>query len=719
MEEKKIGVYICTSCDLEKAIDLERLEKVATGELKAAVCRIGENLSNQAGIQVLRDDYNNEGINCFIIAGSSDRYHDNSVKVAEDTIEVRVPLREWVAWTLEGRNEEGEVNEDTQMAAEDYLRMYMAKIKSIKIPEPYFQEDTCKDILVIGGGVTGMTAALDAAKAGYSVNLVEKESELGGYALKYKGMLPAQPPYNTIVPNYVPDIVAEVEGNDKITVHKSSTIESIAGEPGDFEVKVVGSGANFKAGGIVLSVGSKPYAKEKLTHLGSDQENVVTSEEFEAMAKSGSITKKDGSEVKSVAFILCVGSKDTELDSYSSTGSLTSRKQAGYIRQMDQDAKAYIIYENMRTPGQYEEFYRTQQDDPGVFMTKGDVSSVKAENGKVAVDVDNTLLGSDIQLQVDLVVLVTGQEPVTLNQDENFLNLQYRQGPEMPELKYGYPDSHFVCFPYETRRTGIYAAGTVRQSMNVNDAKMDATGAALKAIQAIEMTARGERVHPRAGDPTFMEPNLQRCTDCKRCTEECPFGAIDENEKGTPLPKSARCRACGICMGACPERVISFDDYSVPMIGDMIKAVEIPDEEEEKPRVICFICENDALPVLDSLAMDKIKLNPYVRYIPLRCLGGNNLVFISDALSAGVDGVLYFGCKHGDDYQCHFIKGSELCNERLGKVQETIGRLSLESERVQQFEVSMNDAGVDKLPKILEDFFDELEDYGPNPFKGF
>lgn len=719
MEEKKIGVYICTSCDLEKAIDLERLEKVATGELKAAVCRVGENLSNQAGIQVLRDDYNNEGINCFIIAGSSDRYHDDSIKVAEDTIQVRVPLREWVAWTLEGRNEEGEVNEDTQMAAEDYLRMYMAKIKAQKVPQPYMQEVTHKGILVVGGGVAGMTAALDAAKAGYEVNLVEKQGELGGYALNYKSMLPPQPPYNTMVANYVPDIVAEVESNEKITVHKSSTVEAIAGEPGDFSVKVAGSGAEFMAGGIVLAVGSKPYAKEKLTHLGSDQENVVTSEEFEAMAKAGSITKKDGSPVKSAAFVLCTGANGLDLATYSSTISLTALKQANYIRQMDQDAKAYVVYENMRTPGQYEEFYRTQQDDPGVFLTKGEVSSVKAESGKVAVDVDNTLLGSDIQLQVDMVVLVSGQEPVTVNEDERFLNLQYRQGPEMPELKYGYPDSHFVCFPYETRRTGIYAAGTVRQSMNINEAKMDATGAALKAIQAIEMTARGERVHPRAGDLTFMEPNLQRCTDCKRCTEECPFGAIDENEKGTPLPKSARCRSCGTCMGACPERVISFDDYSVPMIGDMIKAVDIPEEEEEKPRIICFICENDALPVLDVLALEKTKLNPYIRYIPLRCLGGNNLVFVSDALSAGVDGVLYLGCKHGDDYQCHFVKGSELCNERLGKVQETIGRLSLESERVQQFEVSMNDAGADKLPKIIADYMEELEDYGPNPFKGF
>jgi quinone-modifying oxidoreductase, subunit QmoB len=395
---------------------------------------------------------------------------------------------------------------------------------------------------------------------------------------------------------------------------------------------------------------------------------------------------------------------------------MTSLKQAAYVRELDKQAKAYIIYRDMRTPGQYENFYRAQQDDPGIFLTKGDVVGVnEAPNKQIAVDIDNTLLGENIQLQVDLVVLALGQVPSTLTEG-SILNLKYRQGPDMPELKYGYPDSHFICFPYETRRTGIYAAGTVRQPMDANFAIRDATGAALKAIQAMEMTERGQRVHPRSGDLTFMKPDLNRCTDCKRCTEECPFGAIDENEKGTPLPSPARCRSCGTCMGACPERVISFADYSVGMISEMIKKIDIPDEDEEKPRVLAFICENDALPALDQLAMQRIKISPYIRFIPLRCLGGNNLVYISDSLSVGIDGVMYLGCKYGDDYQCHFIKGSELCNERLGKVQETIGRLSLESERIQQFEVSMNDAPI--LPKLFADFMEELEDYGPNPFKG-
>ena len=148
----------------------------------------------------------------------------------------------------------------------------------------------------------------------------------------------------------------------------------------------------------------------------------------------------------------------------------------------------------------------------------------------------------------------------------------------------------------------------------------------------------------------------------------------------------------------------------------MIKNVEIPDEFEEKPRILIFACENDAMPVFDMIAMNRIPYSSYVRVIPLRCLGGTNLVWVSDALSVGFDGVMFMGCKLGDDYQCHFIKGSEIANTRLSKVQETIGRLSLEPERVQQFEVSMND--YKEVPKMIEEFVEMIERFGPNPFKG-
>jgi len=303
--------------------------------------------------------------------------------------------------------------------------------------------------------------------------------------------------------------------------------------------------------------------------------------------------------------------------------------------------------------------------------------------------------------------------------DEPILNLQYRQGPALPDLELynGFADSNFICFPYETRRTGVYSAGAVKMPQTIAESIEDATGAALKAIQVVEAAAKGIAVHPRAGDNTYPEFFLQRCTQCKRCTEECPFGTLDEDEKGTPQPNPNRCRRCGICMGACPERIISFKNYSVDILGSAIKAIDVPDEEEEKPRVVAFVCENDAYPAFDMAGINRLQYNPNVRMIPVRCLGSVNTVWIADSLSGGIDGILLIGCKYGDDYQCHFAKGSELANYRLEKVQETLDRLALESDRIQLMQLAIND--YDKIPSIIEEFMERLDEIGPNPYKGF
>ena len=248
-------------------------------------------------------------------------------------------------------------------------------------------------------------------------------------------------------------------------------------------------------GTVVLAAGWKPYDATKLTKLGYGlSKDVITNIEMEEMAKAGKIVRpSDGKAPESVAFIQCAGSRDPEHLPYCSDFCCTaSLKQALYVREQNPNAIAYILYKDIRTPGQTELFYKQVQSDPGVMLTKAEIAEVGlGDGGKLRINATDTLLGANVIFEADLVVLATGMVPATA--DEAVLNLGYRQGPNLPDLELfsGFADSNFICFPYETRRTGIYAAGCVHQPMNMAMATEDGVGAACKAIQAAEHVAAG------------------------------------------------------------------------------------------------------------------------------------------------------------------------------------------------------------------------------------
>jgi len=746
--DKNVAVYICRGCDIGASLDLEALEGVATGELGIQKCRVHDCLCGEEGRELIRQDVL-DGVDAPVVAACSGRFMPD-VFTFEGCRTERVNLREHVVWSHEPNDE------DTQMLAEDYLRMGVARAHKAELPDP-FHEEIDRTLLVVGGGVTGMSAALDAAAAGHEVVLVEKEAELGGWMARFTHHIPHRPPYREPQASDVQSQVAKVEGHERITVHTGTTIQRITGQPGQFDVTLGtnGSAQTLRVGAVVQATGWKPYDPTRLGHLGYGRcPNVVTNVQMEEMLASGRLLRpSDGAPVRRIAFVQCAGSRDKDHLPYCSGVCCgVTIKQALLARRLDPEVEAYVLYKDIRTPGQYEDFYRSAQEEPGVFFTRADVTAVdETDAHDPVVQADNTLLGEHIEVEADLVVLATGMVPraadgellrkfndakAIIAKDEagaqleaakrtveelahvegtEILNLDYRQGPDLPSLRYDFPDSHFICFPYESRRTGIYAAGAVRAPFDSQLASEDGSGAALKAIQSLKLASEGSAVHPRWGDMSFPDFFLQRCTQCKRCTEECPFGTLNEDVKGTPQLNVTRCRRCGICMGACPERIISFKDYSVDIVSSMIKAVEIPDEFEEKPRLLGFLCENDAYPALDTAGMRRIRHSAFIRFIPVRCLGSVNTVWIADALSRGFDGILLVGCRSGDDYQCHFIRGSELMETRSSNIQEKLKQLALEEERVRLEQLSIAD--FDRLPEIIDEFAAQIDEIGMNPFK--
>jgi quinone-modifying oxidoreductase subunit QmoB len=763
-DEIKYCGYLCTGCGIGERLDPSQLEMIATREGKMSACKSHEMLCSREGVAMIRNDIDNDGVSHVMIAACSRRAKVEAFNFG-DVAMTRANLREGVIWV---RPADDEHQETTQEMADDYIRMACAELRSSKRPKPSGEQALNKNILVVGGGVTGMTAALEAAAAGYSAHIVEKSGALGGWAARWYKRIPfkaaAAGTSNSRTAELpqpletgVAEMIAAVEASDSITVHLNSTVTKTSGAPGRFSADIsTESGAttteNF--GSIVQASGFKLYDPSGLAQFNyANSADIVTNAELEelAVASAGGPIKRpsDGKEVQSVAFVQNVGQSSTEkgqLPYHSGIGDLIAIKQAIYFKEQNPGCDTTILFDNLRTPGAAgEDFYRAGQQQMIIF-TKGAVSEV-VPGDSPTVKFKDLILDEEAEMACDLVVLDVGMMPnsgpdpyagsESLETDaqeaeaesaeeaaeapapevavDSILNLQYRQGTDLPQLKWGFNDSHFICFPYETRRTGIYAAGPVRRPMDMKQAQDDAAGAALKAIQSLEHAASNNAVHPRVGDLSFPTFRKEGCTQCKRCTVECPFGAINEDEAGYPVYNESRCRRCGTCMGACPVRVISFENYSVETVGQQIKNVEVPDEFEEKPRILVLACENDAYPALDQAAISGIEVSPWARVIPVRCLGSVSVSWVTDAMNNGYDGVVMMGCQRGEDYQCHFVRGSAMAAERMGKVGDTLEQLNLESERVIVHEVAITD--IERAPRLIKEMEETIEKVGLSPFK--
>jgi len=770
-------VYICTGCGIGEKLDVSKLTEIA--ESAGAKVKTHEFLCGKEGLEMIKKDIES-GEDRILICACSPRAKDFKF---DGAIVERVNLREGVIWLFE----------NPQKPAEDYIRMGIEKIKRMELAEEK-ENPVSKSVLVIGGGIAGITACIECAESGYHAILVEKNPYLGGrVAQMYKYFPKLCPPQCGLEIN-----IRRIKENPNVTIFTNAEVESISGEPGNFDVTIkinptfvsenctaCGECVNvcpversndfnfgmdktkaiylpnefaypfryvidaeacnrcgecvkicrydainldakpefvsFKVGAIIVATGWKPYDASKLTNLGFGRyPDVITNVMFERLASpngptKGKIVKSNGEQPKRILFVQCAGSRDeNHLPYCSAVCCLATMKQAMYVKEQIPDAEIYISYIDVRTIGLYEEFYRKVLSE-GVYLVRGkvaeitDIAKSDEEKGRLIAKIEDTLRGEVIRLPVDMVVLAVGMQP-----NETGLKLRYRQGENIPLDKYGFAKSNFVCFPYESQRTGIYTAGCVKRPMDVETTVESATGAALKAIQCIERVAKGYTTFPRSWDLSYPEFFLQRCTQCKRCTEECPFGALDEDEKGNPILNPARCRRCGTCFGACPEKIISFKNYTVDMISSMIKAIDVPENEL---RILVFACENDAYPALDVAGINRLKAHESIRVIPVRCLGSVNVVFIADAMARGIDGVLLLGCKYGENYQCHFIRGSELANRRMENVRETLQRLFIEPERVKIEQVEISDW--QRIPEIINSFVEEIQKIGPNPYKGF
>ena len=405
-------------------------------------------------------------------------------------------------------------------------------------------------ILVIGGGISGVTTAIEASEVGKDVILVEKTPTLGGRVSGFHQYFPKLcPPTCGLEINY-----KRLRANPHVQVYTNSEVLSVTGDAGEFKVKVRKNPTfvnekcvacdhctdvcpsersnDFNAGmdktksiflpnkmayppryvidrptcetgcskcvdackygaidlemqvqefeievtSVVVATGWKPYDAKNLTNLGfSSVPNVINNIMMERISSVSGPTKgqilrpSDQKPVESIAFVQCAGSRDeNHLPYCSSICCLGSLKHTKYVLEQNPDAKIYIFYIDIRTPGKYEDFVAKVQAEKNVKMIKGKVAKIsEGENGNVLVEAEDTHNLTKVHLEVDMIVLATGMESSLRGQEKI-------AGIELDE--YGF-------VPAELQKIGIFSAGVAKRPVDVNSSIQDSTGMALKAIQ--------------------------------------------------------------------------------------------------------------------------------------------------------------------------------------------------------------------------------------------
>jgi quinone-modifying oxidoreductase subunit QmoB len=409
----KYAAYICSGCGIGDAMKVGQLENIAKKEGKMALVKSHPFLCNAEGVQTIRDDIANEQVTHVCIAACSRRAKTEAFQF-DGVAMSRANLREGVLWVVAAGKEHDEVRQE--MAA-DYVRMGCAEVKKMKQPAGNVKESSSKRILIVGGGMSGMTAALEIAEAGYEAVLVEKTGALGGMAAQLWKRQPFKMPYAAAQDTGVAEMVAKIAATPLITVHLNSTIADTSGAPGRF---VIRSPRNqVRSAKSPSAPSSRPPASPP-TISPSCRNSAAASPTWSTRPDSkhwpGSqrrrhqACRRQGNQVRGVRAVRRPARHHRQHLSYCSGHCCgTSIKQATYFKDQNPDIDTVVMYQDLRVPGMGEDFYRSAQER-GVIFTKGKASKVTGGDS-CAVTFKDLILDEENTIAADLVVLATGQVP--------------------------------------------------------------------------------------------------------------------------------------------------------------------------------------------------------------------------------------------------------------------------------------------------------------------
>jgi len=566
-EEPRIGVFIC-HCGINIGAYVNVSEVVKYAKTLRNVSYAEENLYTcSADTQGrIKERIKEHKLNRVIVAACTPRTHEplfrETIREAglNKYLFEMANIREHDSWVH--MNEKKEATEQ----AKDLVRMAVEKSSRLSSLKER-KVDITKSALVVGGGVSGMSAALSIAKGGFPVTIIEKENELGGEAKHINKLLSG-----TDVRKKLKEMIEGVKSNKDITVFVSSRIKGTKGYVGNFEtiIETQQGEKPVKHGVIIVATGAKQY--EPSEYLYGKTERVITQREFEERLSTN--FQFPISNFQSVVMIQCVGSRNDEHPWCSRVCCATAVKNALSFKKTYPEKNVYILYRDIRTYGLKEDYYQKAREKGVIFIHFEEDRPPEIDNkgGELTISIAEPILKRKLLIPTDLLVLSAGIIPregreelakmlkVPLNEDGFFL------------------EAHMKLRPVDFASDGIFLCGTCHSPKFIDESIAQAAGASSRA-----MTVLSRDYIEAGGAVAYVDEEL--CRGCGECIKVCEYGAIELIEKEvTGLTgwspskimvanvKGVVCKGCGACSVACPSSAISAQHFTTEQIESMIKA---------------------------------------------------------------------------------------------------------------------------------------------------
>ncbi|HAH07884.1 MAG TPA: heterodisulfide reductase [Elusimicrobia bacterium] len=569
-QEPRVGVFVChcgtniaSVVDVPKVVEYaKRLPNVVHAENVVYAC------ANDSQEKIKKTIVEKK-LNRVVVSACTPRTHEplfrNSLQEAglNAYLFEMANIRDQCSWVHMHEPEQATIK------AKDLVRMAVSKARLLE-PLKKKHVPVHKDVLVVGGGLSGLTAARSLAGQGFTVHLVEKEAELGGASrlLRYllEGGLDPQ--------RHLDDLISEVRSRLNIHVHTGASIASIAGFIGNFttKLKTASGEEEIRHGAVIVATGAQEHRPEE--YLYGKNPGVLTQRELEERLAQGSC------KAKTVVMIQCVGSRDEKRPYCSRLCCGMAVKNALKLKALDPAANVYVLYRDVRTYGFRESFY-TEARQKGVVFIRYDEDrkpEVAESDGKLSVRFVEPIVRQEAVLEADLVVLSAATVPPLENKE-------LAQHLKVPLDQNGFfLEAHMKLRPVDFATDGVFLCGMAHYPKTMEESIAQAGAAAARAASVLA----NETMELEA---TLSEVVDENCDGCAYCVEPCPYKAVtlleykasDGAIKKIVEVNESACKGCGVCQATCPKKGIVVRGFRLDQIAAQSEAVLQEQASPETP----------------------------------------------------------------------------------------------------------------------------------------